>query len=424
MTKPLTIPCLRGSFGDWIYYACLFTLSDVAGRVNYAEEVHDSKELSELIQRQLDGDRAGKIANYLRTNDERFFNSLVLATYQGSPQWFDIGNLRGGKNANILGEMRDGAADALGLLRLDGSERIFALDGQHRLAGIKRALGEDTGLGSDMVPVILVGHATDAAGTRRTRRLFTTLNKTAVAVKKLDIIALDEDDVMAITARRMVERDSSFKSPKVAIISSESMPVTNDTALMTIAGLYDQLKLIFTFEAKRRDRGSTDDDLRFNRPSDDVLDDYYAKALAYFKALGATFPPIAEFLSSRRPREVVNKHRHDDGGHILFRTIGLDTFTRAAVAIATRDGISLAAAVPKLAGLPTELSSVPYRGIIWDPSREIMKPVNKALCRRLVFHLLSLPISARQTRDLVGDYRAALGHSRDDPKIKLPAPLK
>lgn len=211
---PLTMPSLRGSFGDWIYYTCLMSAVDLSTRVHFAREVHESKELSDMIQRSLEGERATHIAAYLRTNSERFFNSLVLATYDGSPQWYDVGNLRSSKNSEVLNEMHDGAIDTLGLLRLDGTEKIFALDGQHRLAGIRRAIAEGQDLEDDLVPVVLVGHAEDEAGRRRTRRLFTTLNKTAVAVRKKDIIALDEDDVMAITARRMVERDPWFKHPQ------------------------------------------------------------------------------------------------------------------------------------------------------------------------------------------------------------------
>ena len=40
-------------------------------------------------------------------------------------------------------------------------------------------------------------------------RLFTTLNKTARPVSKNAVIALDEDDVMAICVRRLIE-DSRF----------------------------------------------------------------------------------------------------------------------------------------------------------------------------------------------------------------------
>lgn len=419
ITEPLTLPCLRGTFGDWIYYAALVPMRELVARVHFAEEIHKSKQLSKLIQRQLEGDRARKIAAYLRENDERFFNSLVLATYEGSPEWYDIANLRSSKNAEILEAMPEGGMDALGLLRLAGTENIFALDGQHRLAGMRLALKSDEQLGAEFVPMLLVGHATDAAGSRRTRRLFTTLNKTAVPVKKLDIIALDEDDVMAITARRLVEQDPAFKHPKIAVIASESMPVTNQDSLITIAALYDLLKALF-----KHHKGLTSDyELRFNRPPDAELDDYHRLAKSYFTALGRAFPPIAELMSARKPVEVIRKYRPAAGGHVLFRTIGLDIFTQAAIAIAKRDDIGVAEAVAQLKVLPNRLDREPFKGTIWDPNRKVIKPANKVLARKLVFHMLGLPITARQRSTLLGDYRAALGYDRHDTTIKLPARL-
>lgn len=416
---PLTLPCLRGTFGNWIYYAGIVPIREIVARVHFATEIHSSKALSDLIQRSLEGDRATKIAAYLNGNDERFFNSLVLATYDGSPEWYDVGNLRSSKNADVLKTMAEGSIDTLGLLRLEGSENIFALDGQHRLAGMKLALKSDETIADDLVPIILVGHAKDAAGSKRTRRLFTTLNKTAVPVRKRDIIALDEDDVMAITARRMVEKDSGFKHPKIAVISSESMPATNQDSLITIAALYDLLKVLF----KHADGLASDYDLRFNRPDDKNLDRYHKIATDYFRALGQTFAPIAELMSAGKGAEVVAKYRIARGGHILFRTIGLDIFTQTAIAIAKRDEISTAAAVAQLAKLPTSLDRAPYKGTIWDPTRKVIKASNKVLARKLIFYMLKLPITDRQRKTLLGDYRAALGYDRDDTTIQLPARL-
>src|SRR5262249_32961766 len=155
------------------------------------------------------GGRAKQIAGYLTSTKERFFNSLVLATYGGSPEWLEIGDFKSATRPEILKQVSESAMDTIGFLRLMGTEKIFAVDGQHRLAGIKKWLESDQDKHSETVSVLLVGHKKTAAGLERTRRLFTTLNKTAVPVRKSDIIALDEDDAMAIIARRLVETNPS-----------------------------------------------------------------------------------------------------------------------------------------------------------------------------------------------------------------------
>ena len=74
MTPPIFLPALRGVFGDWVYYSCLMPIQELAERVSYAREVHPSKKLSDYIQRTLEVSRQRAIADYLTTQDQRFFN--------------------------------------------------------------------------------------------------------------------------------------------------------------------------------------------------------------------------------------------------------------------------------------------------------------------------------------------------------------
>ena len=65
--KELMIPALRSSMGDWVYYIAMLSFKEVASRVSVIENVHSSKSLNDLLQRQL-GDRVGQISQYLQTN--------------------------------------------------------------------------------------------------------------------------------------------------------------------------------------------------------------------------------------------------------------------------------------------------------------------------------------------------------------------
>ena len=89
-----------------------------------------------------------------------FFNSLVLAVYGGEPQWVEIGKVRSTMADPTLVKGDQPARrrrESWGFLRLTGKEKIFAVDGQHRLAGIKRALHDKVDIDADAVPVIFVG---------------------------------------------------------------------------------------------------------------------------------------------------------------------------------------------------------------------------------------------------------------------------
>ncbi len=408
----LILPSLRGNFGDWVYYTCLMSVKDIAERVNYAEEIHTDQALSKLIQRSLEGPRAKHIANYLTNTSERFFSAMVLATYGGEPQWMDVGNFHSTSSPEIVNSLDEGSRDAMGFLALSGNERIFAVDGQHRLAGIREAIREQADFEGEQLPVILIGH--DEKNKRqRTRRLFTTLNKTAKPVQKRDIIALDEDDAMAIISRRLVEEHAWFKDPRIAVISSSNVPSTNTECLTTITNLYNVLRLLLLHHTKQK----SDRTLRFLRPSDEVLEEYYQYALSFFTALAKHFPPVKDAFTSK-VADPVAKYRNDHGGHILFRPIGLLIVTDLVNAYMTAHEATVADAVKAVAAIPTDLSKAPYKGVIWDADRGLINAKQKALARDVLAHMLGL--TEGDASALKARYAAAI----NKPGAALPSRLK
>ena len=221
-TKAIVLPAIRGIMGDWVFYSCLMDLSEISSRVYYAKEIHRNEGLSDMIQRRLDRNRSVQIAEYLRKQPQRFFNSLVVATYDGQPNWYSLSDIRNKSEKNELKNISDEKVESLGFLTFRGDEKLFALDGQHRLAGIRKAIRD--GLKQDPydeVSIILVAHENSKEGLSRTRRLFTTLNKTAKSVAKGDIIALDEDDVMAICVRRLIEETEFFRGKPSGLCSKQ-----------------------------------------------------------------------------------------------------------------------------------------------------------------------------------------------------------
>jgi DNA sulfur modification protein DndB len=82
-TKKLWLPALRGHMGDWIYYVTLMSMCDLASRVSATEQVlHTNKTMNEYAQLELElSKHAGEIANYLLSQPQRFFSSVVIGIY-------------------------------------------------------------------------------------------------------------------------------------------------------------------------------------------------------------------------------------------------------------------------------------------------------------------------------------------------------
>jgi DNA sulfur modification protein DndB len=404
----IILPALRGVMGNWIYYSSLMSLKELNERVHFAREVHKSEQLSNMIQRQLQLNRGGQIANYLKNQEERFFNSLVVATYGGRPNWHAVDTVQQKSTGHELNDLDEATVSSVGFLTLHGDEKLFALDGQHRLAGIKKAF--EKGLDQDPydeVSVIFVAHAATKAGLERTRRLFTTLNKTARPVSKGDIIALDEDDVMAICVRRLIENTNYFGGERVAFVASNNMPVNNTTALTTIGTLYDVLSILFTTSrwGLKANRG----DLCRERPEDSKLDQYFAYALRYFELLKRYFPELKAFFSATDPTRITSKHRGSHGGNVMFRPIGLEVMTRVVVRLTAE--MSLDAAIKRAAVLPRELAATPYKGLMWDPSRKTITNAHKATLREVLLHTLG-DYSKLSDSVLLKKYRKESGNER------------
>jgi DNA sulfur modification protein DndB len=404
----LQLPALRGHFGDWIYYSCIMRMPELANRVDYAEALHPNKQLSQLIQRSLKDKRAGEIAEYLRREKERFFNSLVIAVYGGEPHWSPV---KIDDSKSEYSERLDDQTteNSLGILTLSGKEELFAIDGQHRLSGMKAFFStkgnvdSNDDVSADLVPILLVAHSN--ATIKRTRRLFTTLNKTAIPVSKKERIALDENDAMAIISRRLVEEHDWFGERRIAMAATNNLSINDKSSLTTIGNLYDILTILFVDIEKIDSKKN----LQTIRLSDVLLDQCFEIAIKYFETLGSIIPELKLYFKSSAPESIVSQCRHGSGGSIYFRPLGLTIITEVVRAI-KKDGKNWKTLLPKL---PRDLNKVPFQGLLWT-DRSTIQPAGKVLTRELLEYIAGLP--AKQ--DLHSRYAKFLG--RSVAKTKLP----
>jgi len=370
--------------GDWIYYVSFMNMKDIASRISVVDDIHSSKPLKELLQRGLTNN-SEKIAAYLLGQEQRLFNAIVVGTYGGSPNWHEIAV----KGRDRIVEVPESIEGTIGLLELRGDETLFAIDGQHRVKGIKDALPEDETLEEEEVCTIFVRGVTsskrdqDPEGFQRTRRLFSTLNRYAKPVQKRDIIALDEDDVIAIITRRLLE-EHPLLIDKVDMGLSKSMKSTDQVNLTTLVTLYDVMDTIL------RDRQRGWKDYKRWRPSESEVDDFYRKAKQFCDRLCRHFDPLKELRNSSPEDKVAGKYRSPHGGHLLFRPVGLLLIARVAADLHSVMGISQAKAVQAVGYTPTDLSESPWIGLLWDGTNKRMLTAkeNQILARRLLYSAL------------------------------------
>lgn len=391
MIGSLYLPALQGRFGSWLYYATIMKLADVRDRVKYATEIHSNASLSDVIQRRLDDPRrSSDIAEYLIQTRDRFFNSLVVGVYGGDPQWhpFDIKARNWAHAVASLAEQ-----EIVGYLELSGGERLFALDGQHRLAGIKRALERKAGLGQERVSVLFVAHEETAVGLRRTRGLFVAINKKAVPVQKRDIIILDEVDWGALITRQLVDTHPWFSRGQVDVERFTPSIPPGAPALTTIGNFYDVIRAALrdVMAPSEREELRRADRIRLSGAR---LNHFRQLVIDYFEALADLDPSLRTALAAQDFGAHVTGARTRENPRLLFRPIGLTLITRVLGQL--RKSRTLAQSLRLARSVPVLMSQPPFDSVLWDPVRDRMITRNLSLCVNLTLYMLSAkPADAR-----------------------------
>ena len=132
----LLLPAIRGHIGNWIYYATFLRMEQIVD-VHITYGIYSSNVLKEMIQKEV-SKRAISFTDYLLNQAQPFFNSLVIGVQGGSPDWYELEiDTNPYFDEDVLPQDLNGI---LGILRLDGTQILFAIDGQHRVQGIKQAL--------------------------------------------------------------------------------------------------------------------------------------------------------------------------------------------------------------------------------------------------------------------------------------------
>ena len=378
----IDIPAIRGFLGGKTYYAATFTFEQIAERVKFADkELHTSKSLQEQLQRALT-DNYKSIKEYILTQKEHFFNALVLAVYDGDPTWneleFEFNNIR---------------YYSMGFLHLNGDERIFPVDGQHRVEGIKHALKENPKLKDETITVIFIGHHDNKEGKEKTRRIFSTLNRYAKPVSLGDNIALDEDDIVAITTRELLENYPLFMNENVKVDkkSSKALADNDEKSFTSLITLYETNKIIYTYYRSINDHQikiytakRITEFLKY-RPKQQDIENFYKFLVGFWNMFTENFQEVKTYIGNCDNETPAAPYRNKEtGGLLYFRPIALPRLVKAIFETQFRLKNELKECIMMFSGIEMNISKEPWINILWDDSTHtmIMKYKN------IIYHML------------------------------------
>ena len=385
-------PSLKANMGTWDYYITRMRIGDVAREISFASEFGAQQDqvdtLGEARQRALSTGRVRKqIVSFLEKK-HRFFSSLVVATMEGDPMFFPVTI-----NTDSVGSVfsNSGVDESFGVLRLDESRKIYALDGQHRLAAIKSIL--DIGYRRTMrirdeinVPddfkdetlsvIMIIPKSAEKPEDflRNYRRLFASLNRHAIKTDKDTDIIIDEDDVYAILTRQLVSKHDFFKdSGKEGQSQRVKMKGRNlrdgDSHFIPLQTLYDMNRTLLLTRTRKSDKtwAKREQD---SRPSDEELESLYKELSGYWNAIAGAIPALRKSPGEMRPANKGNNH-------MLFRPIGQEVLAKVVRMILDKKCSSgkasesdmTKAIASCLGSIKWNLMSHPWRGIMVVPGK-------------------------------------------------------
>ena len=381
--EALNIPAIRGILGDIVYYTSSFTFKQIAERVKKIDqELHTSTSLKDQLQRSLTKNYES-ITDYILSQKEHFFNALVLAVYDGDPVWNEI-------EVGFKGEDYYN----MGFLRLNGEEKIFPVDGQHRVEGIKDANKKSPELEDETIAVILIGHHKDKEGMEKTRRIFSTLNRYAKPVSTGDIIALDEDDTVAIVTRNMLESFPLFMNENISDEKKTKAIVEKDTKSFTsLIKLYETNKIVYKYYTSFRDNtkrihSSTEIDkfLKF-RPKQEDIDDFEKYLTEFWELFINSFEGMKEYVASTEKDAAAKYRNRENGGLLYFRPVALPQLVTAILETCFRSKVTLSDSMSAYSQLEMCISKAPWVKVLWDAESRTMIMKNKTLVRPLLMFM-------------------------------------
>lgn len=446
-------PALRARMGTWEYFVVKLTMREVSEHVKFASDIHQDHTLDEAIQRAIAQSRANKeIVAYLQRQDHRFFSSLVIAALHGSPMWYPIRIADDPQFAIFDDDER--LNSTFGVLRFDGTQKYYALDGQHRLSAIKTLLDTSgdawqhapDGFSNEEVSVILVHPRADEGEDNfmlRYRRLFGNLNRHAKPTSHFTNIVMDEDDTFAILTRRLITEHKFFMSAGRRHKESTRIKMRkgkningNSTVFTSLEQLYAINKAFLTSSQRRQEQHWDKKPFLAFRLDDDILDELFVELVDIWDGLIDVLPDIT------RPPETMRRHdregpdsgeerdsnyAHGDeyGDSALFWPYTQELLARLVRELLdNRDGAVTTRLAP-LAKLELSLHRPPWRHLFlipndpgddvrtsqrapWKIRSEERKIVMGVLHRILHWQLGLVSLSAEELADLRGEWKKHL----------------
>lgn len=299
---------------------------------------------------------------------------------------------------------------SVGLLEFIGDEEMFAVDGQHRVAGIQIAHEEEKRQGEDKkilkddkFPVIFIAHIDDDLGRKRTRKLFSDINNNAKPVAEGDRIKVDEENLNAIVTRRIYANYEHFKKGKLISLTEreklESKDEEHFTNLLGINNTNKVLKKLFKKIPKT------------NEWDEENVKLFYVIVKDFFDYVIKNVNDYNNFFIKKK---LTIKKARKNNSYLLFRPVGLKLLGRLYAHYSAQEK-GLEDLKNKINKINFVFPESPFNNLLWIDGKMKAREKNQKLAFEIALYLFG-DLSKEREKSLLERYREIVGN----PALKLP----
>jgi DNA sulfur modification protein DndB len=231
-------------------------------------------------------------------------------------------------------------------------------------------------LKDDQFSVILVAHIDDEPGRKKTRKLFSDINKYAKPVAEGDKIKIDEEDLCAIVTRRIYANLSYFKKGKLISLTETAKLDPNDdvyfTNLLALYRVNKKLRQLFK-KTRGTDEWEEENVSRFQK----IVEDFY----------GFAFKNIKEYKDYFIEKSLTLKTARKDSKYLLFRPVGLVLIARLYAHFRKINQFEVLK--KNINKVRFVMPNSPYNKVLWDQGKMEAKISSQTIAFNLTRYLLN-----------------------------------
>lgn len=414
-----TVAALKGKLGSTEYFVLSMKAKELVEKAMIPSEMEgwENLTLQEREQREINYKRVrDQIAPYFASNKDRFLGAIILTAKNFDPENFEpIADIA----TKGLPKLYKTQAQLMGFLTFTGGEELIPLDGQHRLKAIKFAIeGRDekskvisgfspcSELANEDVTVMLFPY-----DHKKSRHIFTRVNKYAKQTTTGENLVIDDDDIIAVLSRE-IANDLGVIGPHLVNYKSNTLSDT-DARFTTLATLAECNLAILEASFP----GNID---RTHLPDESRVSLYKNKIFEVWKFLVTDIEKFAELLSDKEASGDRNR-RELRKDYLIAKPAAQTCLVKAFVRLTSPEtNLSYAQASAKLNKINWKKHAVEWDRLFVSGGKIITATKNKKLVTNILCYQAGEKLDEKQKNELLEEYRSLFHENeREDKKLPL-----